>query len=92
MKETTESIQEITKNETWDLLKYILTGVVSGLSLVMVYFFNQIQMIREKVSDNATAIALNDQHDVNTDETMQELKQLIREVNSKLDQLLMQKK
>jgi hypothetical protein len=77
--------------DSWDFLKFVLSGVVTGLSFVMVYFFNQIQMMKEKITDNKQAIALNDQHDINTDRTLLELKSLIERLESKIDTLILKK-
>ena len=77
--------------DSWDFLKFVLSGVVTGLSFVMVYFFNQIQIIKEKITDNKQAIALNDQHDINTDRTLLELKSLIERLESKIDTLILKK-
>lgn len=71
--------------------KVCLSGVVTGLSFVMVYFFNQIQIMKEKITDNKQAIALNDQHDINTDRTLLELKSLIERLESKIDTLILKK-
>ena len=77
--------------DSWDFLKFVLSGVVTGLSFVMVYFFNQIQMMKEMITDNKQAIALNDQHDINTDRTLLELKSLIERLESKIDTLILKK-
>jgi len=77
--------------DSWDFLKFVLSGVVTGLSFVMVYFFNQIQTMKEKITDNKQAIALNDQHDINTDRTLLELKSLIERLESKIDTLILKK-
>ena len=77
--------------DSWDFLKFILSGVVTGLSFVMVYFFNQIQKMKDKIADNKQAIALNDQHDINTDRTLLELKSLIERLESKIDTLILKK-
>lgn len=77
--------------DSWDFLKFVLSGVVTGLSFVMVYFFNQIQIMKEKITDNKQAIALNDQHDINTDRTLLELKSLIERLESKIDTLILKK-
>ena len=79
-------------NQSWDFLKWILTGVVTGLSFIMVYFFNQIQTIKEKLSENEKDIALNNQHDANTDGVLVELKQLIERLDTKIDQILINQK
>jgi hypothetical protein len=75
--------------QSWDFLKWILTGVVSGLSLIMVYFFNQIQFLKDRVGGNEKEIALNNQHDSVTDKTFIELKLLIERLDAKIDQLLL---
>jgi len=77
--------------DSWDFLKFILSGVVTGLSFVMVYFFNQIQKMKDKIADNKQAIALNDQHDINTDRTLLELKSLIERLETKIDTLILRK-
>lgn len=77
--------------DSWDFLKFVLSGVVTGLSFVMVYFFNQIQVMKEKITDNKQAIALNDQHDINTDRTLLELKSLIERLEGKIDTLILKK-
>lgn len=77
--------------DSWDFLKFVLSGAVTGLSFVMVYFFNQIQTMKEKITDNKQAIALNDQHDINTDRTLLELKSLIERLESKIDTLILKK-
>lgn len=77
--------------DSWDFLKFVLSGVVTGLSFVMVYFFNQIQIMKEKITDNKQSIALNDQHDINTDRTLLELKSLIERLESKIDTLILKK-
>tara|TARA_R110000772_G_scaffold26013_1_gene67434 strand:- start:42 stop:296 length:255 start_codon:yes stop_codon:yes gene_type:complete len=80
------------ENQSWDFLKWLLTGVVTGLSFIMVYFFNQIQSIKDKIGLNEKAIALNDQHDSITDKTLIELKDMIQKLDSKIDQLLLKQK
>jgi|TARA_R110000796_G_scaffold96163_1_gene201734 hypothetical protein len=77
-----------TSNQSWDFIKWILSGVVTGLSFVMVYFFNQIQILKEKISLNEKDIALNDQHDFITDKTLVDLKAVIERLESKVDKLL----
>tara|TARA_R110000782_G_scaffold249672_1_gene336902 strand:+ start:123 stop:377 length:255 start_codon:yes stop_codon:yes gene_type:complete len=77
-----------TSNQSWDFIKWILSGVVTGLSFVMVYFFNQIQILKEKISLNEKDIALNDQHDFITDKTLVDLKAVIERLESKVDRLL----
>ena len=79
-------------NQSWDFIKWILSGAVTGLSFVMIYFFNQIQFLKDKVSQNEKAIALNDAHDHTTDGVLSELKILIQKLDGKIDQLLLNKK
>ena len=79
-------------NEAWDFIKWILSGAVTGLSFIMVYLFNQIQSLKDKMSVNKEKIALNDAHDKNTDGILAELKEIIKDnhkdLSSKIDQLI----
>jgi hypothetical protein len=79
-------------NQSWDFLKWILTGVVTGLSFIMVYFFNQINNLKDQMNLNRQSILLNDQHDKTTDSTLSELKVLIERLDSKLDQIILKQK
>jgi hypothetical protein len=74
--------------EVEGILKWVLTSAVTGLSFIMVYFFNQIQWIKGKLSDQKQSIALNDAHDKNTDNVLLEIKGMISRLESKLDDLL----
>ena len=60
--------------EVEGILKWVLTSAVTGLSFIMVYFFNQTQALGRRISENEKAIALNDQHDTTTDGVLLELK------------------
>ena len=75
--------------QSWDFLKWLLTGVVTGLSFIMVYFFNQIQFLKDRIGGNEKEIALNNLHDSVTDKTFIELKLLIERLDAKIDQLLL---
>tara|TARA_R110000822_G_scaffold80191_2_gene191252 strand:- start:15193 stop:15462 length:270 start_codon:yes stop_codon:yes gene_type:complete len=85
-------LHEVAKDETWDLLKYFLSGAITMLAFIMVYFFNQIQSLGIRISDNEKAIALNDAHDKTTDGVLSELKEMIKKLDGKIDQLLLNKK
>ena len=79
---------DLHNDDSWDFLKWLLTGVVTGLSFIMVYFFNQIQMLKDRMQENKQSILLNDQHDKTTDNTLKEIKVLIERLEAKIDNLI----
>ena len=77
--------------EVEGILKWVLTSAVTGLSFIMVYFFNQTQALGRRISENEKAIALNDQHDNTTDSAIMELKSMIIALGVKIDELIKKK-
>ena len=92
------NVAEVASNESWDFIKWLLSGAVMLLGFALLYLFNQIQAlkegiqtVRDEVKENKQAIALNDQHDNVTDGVLGELKDMIKALGEKIDTLISKK-
>ena len=79
----------VVNSESWDLVKSVMSGAITVLGFALLYLFNQIQSLKEKVSENEKAIALNDQHDTTTDNVLSEIKDNLKTIDKKIDMILM---